>query len=101
MGLGIGSIVASAGRRKLESLDGKGEILIIGIEGEESVVDALLETLGLIAGGNKGAGLSGSSALLNSGGLGKGLVVGLYSVDNNSPFSISVHGTEGLDVSCD
>lgn len=66
MRLSKGSIVASAGRRKLESLNGKGEILIIGIEGEESVVDALLETFGLVAGGNKGAGLSGSSALLNS-----------------------------------
>jgi hypothetical protein len=99
MSLSIGSIVASAGRRELEGLDGEGEILVIGVEGEEPVVDALLQTLGLVAFSNQGAGLSSCGAFLNSGSLGQGLIVGLDSVDNNSPLSVSVDSTEGLDVS--
>ena len=66
MDLSVCSIVASAGRWELEGLDGKGEILIIRIEGEEPVVDALLNTLGFVAWSNQGAGLSSSGALLNS-----------------------------------
>ena len=47
--LNIVSIVAGTGRWQLEGLDGKWEVLIIWIVDQESVVDVLLETLGLVA----------------------------------------------------
>ena len=45
----IGSIVTGTGRWELEAVDGKWEVLIIRIIDQEPVVNALLETLGLIA----------------------------------------------------
>ena len=65
MSLGVGAVVAGAGGRQLEGLDGEGEVLVIGVVGEEAVVDALLQALGLVAGGHQGARLSGGVALLN------------------------------------
>ena len=46
--LNIVSIIAGTGRWKLEGLDGEWEVLIIWIVDQESVVDVLLETLGLV-----------------------------------------------------
>ena len=63
--LGVGAVVAGAGGRQLEGLDGEGEVLVIGVVGEEAVVDALLQALGLVAGGHQGTRLSGGVALLN------------------------------------
>ena len=99
--LHIVTIVAGAGRWQLESLDGEGEVLVIWVVDKEPVVDVLLETLGLVAWGDKGTGLSGGGALLNTGSLGQGLVVGLHSVDDDSPFPGGVDGSPGLDVGGD
>jgi len=99
--LHIVTIVAGAGRWQLESLDSEGEVLIIRVVDQEPVVDVLLQALGLIAWRDKGTGLSGCGALLNTCGLGQGLVVGLHSVDDDSPFSSSVDGSHGLDVGGD
>ena len=60
------------------------------------MVDGLLQTLGLVTGGHKGTSITSGGALLNSGGLGQGLVVGLDAVDNDSPFSVSVDSSQGL-----
>ena len=65
MRLGVGAVVAGAGGGQLEGLDGEGEVLVIGVEGEEPVVDTLLQALGLVAGGHQGTGLSSGVALLN------------------------------------
>ena len=99
--LNIVTIVAGAGRWQLESLDSKWEVLVIGVVDQEPVVDVLLQTLGLVAWRDERARLSGSGALLNTGSLGQGLVVGLHSVDDDSPFASSVDGSPGLDVGGD
>ena len=99
--LNIVAIVAGTGRWQLEGLDSEGEVLVIWVVDQEPVVDVLLETLGLVAWGDQGAGLSGSGALLDTGSLGQGLVVGLHSVDDDSPFPGGVDGSPGLDVGGD
>jgi len=99
--LNIVPIVAGAGRWQLERLDGEWEVLVIGVVDQEPVVDVLLETLGLVTWGNEWAGLPSSGALLNTGGLGESLVVGLHSVDDNPPFTVGVDGSLGLDVGGD
>ena len=93
--LGIVAVVAGAGAGQLEGLDGEWEVLIIGVVDQESVVDVLLETLGLVARWDQGAGLSSSGALLNPGGLGEGLVVGLDSVDDDSQLAVGNDGYPG------
>jgi hypothetical protein len=95
----ISSIVAGTCRWQLECLDGEGEVLIIGVIDKEPVVDGLLETLGLVTGRHKGARLSSSCTLLNTSSLGKGLIVSLHSVNNNSPLAVSVDSTKRLNVS--
>jgi len=99
--LDVVTIVAGAGRWQLEGLDSEGEVLVISVVDQEPVVDVLLETLGLIAGRDEGTGLSGGGALLNTGSLGQGLVVGLHSVDDDPPFPGGVDGPPGLDVGGD
>jgi len=99
--LNIVTIVAGTGRWQLEGLDSEGEVLVVSVVDQEPVVDVLLETLGLITRGDQGTGLSGCGALLNTGSLGQGLVVGLHSVDDNSPFPGGVDGSPGLDVGGD
>jgi len=66
MVISIGSVVTSTGGRKLEGLDGEGEVLVIGIIDKEPVVDVFLKTLGLIACWNKGTSRSWGGALLDS-----------------------------------
>lgn len=97
-GLNVGTVEAGAGRRQLEAVDGEGQVLIIWIVDQETVVDRLLDALGLVAFGNKWAFSSGACASLNPGGLGKGFVVGLDVVDNDPPVTVDVDGSEGLDV---
>jgi len=99
--LNVGAIVTGAGGGQLESLDGEGEVLLIGIVHKEPVVDVLLEALGLVAGGHQGAGLPGGAALLNPGGLGESLVVCLDLVHDDPPLAGGVDGTKRLDVSGD
>jgi len=97
-GLDVGSVEASASRGQLEAVDGEGEVLVIGIEDQEAVVDRLLDALGLVAFGNEGTLGAGGGAGLDSGGLGEGLVVSLDVVDHDSPVTVDVDGAEGLDV---
>ena len=99
--LGVGPVVAGAGGGKLEGLDGEGEVLVIGVIHQEPVVDVLLETLGLVTRGHQRAAVSGGGALLNPGGLAQGLVVGLDSIDDDSPLAVGVDGALGLDVGGD
>jgi len=100
-GFHIGAVVAGARGRQLESLNGEGEVLVIGVVDEEPVVDALLEALGLVAGGHQGASLASRGALLDPGGLGECLVVGLHSVHDHSPLAVGVDRPEGHDVGSD
>jgi len=53
MRLDEGSIVARAAGRQLESLNGKREILVVGVVHQEPVVERFLDTVGVIAGWNK------------------------------------------------
>ena len=99
--LDIVTIVAGAGRWQLECLDSEGEVLVIRVVDQEPVVDVLLETLGLVTRRDEGTGLSGGGALLNTGSLGQGLVVGLHAVDDDSPLPGGVDGSPGLDVGGD
>jgi len=100
-GFHIGAVVAGARGRQLESLNGEGEVLVIGVVDEEPVVDALLEALGLVAGGHQGASLAGRGALLDPGSLGESLVVGLHAVHNHPPLAVGVDCPEGHDVGSD
>ena len=65
------------------------------------MVDVLLETLGLVAGGHQGAGLPSSGALLDPRGLGQSLVVSLHTIDHDPPLAVSVDSSPGLDVGGD
>jgi len=98
-GFHISAVVAGACGRQLESLDGEGEVLVIGVVDEEPVVDALLEALGLVAGGHQGASLASRCTLLDPRGLGECLVVGLHSVHDHPPLAVCVDRPEGHDVS--
>jgi len=99
--LNIGAIIAGTGRGQLEGLDDKGEVFVIGVIDQEPVVDALLETLGLIAGRHERASLPSGGALLNPGCLGEGLVVGLHSIHHHPPLAVSVDCPQRHDVGCD
>jgi len=99
--LNIVAIVAGTGGWKLEGLDGEWEVLIIWIVDQESVVDVLLETLGLVAWRHKRTGVSSSGTFLDTSSLGQSLVVSLDSVDDNPPLSVGVDGSPGLDVGGD
>ena len=99
--LNIGAIITGTGGGQLEGLDGEGEVLVVGVIDQEPVVDALLETLGLIAGGHQRASLPRGGALLNPGCLGEGLVVGLDSIHHHPPLAVSVDCPQRLDVGSD
>jgi len=83
---------------ELEGLHSEGEVLIIRIVHEETVVDGLLQAFGFIALWYKWAGITRSQTFLNTGGLGESLVVSFNVVDNDSPFAFSVDSTKRLDV---
>lgn len=73
--------------------------MVIGIIDQESVVDGFLQALSFITLGNKRTSGSGGGALLDTGSLGKSFVMCLNSVNNDSPFSISIDSTKWLNVS--
>jgi len=100
-GFNIVPIVTSTGRWKLEGFNAEWEVLIIGVIDKEPVVDGFLETLCFIASWHKWTGFSGSCALLNASSLGQSLIMSFNTIDNDSPLSISVNSTEGLNVSSD
>jgi hypothetical protein len=96
--LHVGAVIAGAGGGQLEGLDGEGEILVVGVVDEEPVVDVLLETLCVVAGGDERTGLPGREALLDPRGLGQSLVVRLHSIHHDPPLAGSVDCPEGHDV---
>jgi len=83
---------------KLESFHCEGEVLIIGIVYQESVVDGLLQAFGFITLRNKRAGITRSQTFLNTGGLGESFVVSFDIINDNSPFALSVDSAKRLDV---
>jgi len=83
---------------ELEGLHSEGEVLIIRIVHEETVVDRLLQAFGLVALWYKWAGITRSQTFLNTGGLGESLVVSFNVVDNDSPFAFGVDGTKRSDI---
>lgn len=66
----VGTKKTGAAGWELESFYGEGEVLIIGIIYQESVVDVLLKACGFIAFRYKRAGITRSKTFLNTGGLG-------------------------------
>ena len=62
--------MTGAGTGQLVGVDEESSVGITGVEGEHSVVDVLLGTLGLVAGGQQSAGAVREQAGLQSGGLG-------------------------------
>jgi len=62
--------MAGAGAGELVGVDEESSVRITGVEGEHPVVDKLLGTLGLVAGGQESAGAVREQAGLQSGGLG-------------------------------
>jgi len=97
----VGTVVTGAGRGKFERLDGEGEVLVVRVVDEEPVIDVLLKTLCLVAGGDERTGLSSSGALLNSSSLGKSLVVCLDTIHYHPPLPISIDRPERHDVASD
>ena len=96
--LNEGTVVTGTSRWELEAVDSEWKVLIIWIVDQESVVDALLEALGLVAFWDEWASGSWSSAFLDTGGLGEGFVVSLDVVNDDPPLAVDVDSTEWLDV---
>jgi hypothetical protein len=94
----VGAVVAGAGRGELETLNGEGKVLVIGVIDQEAVVDGLLEALGLIAFRDERARSTGSCAVLDASSLAEGLIVGLDVVHDNSPLAKNIDCATGLDV---
>ena len=67
---GLGRDMAGASAGKLVGVNEESSVGITGVEGEHPVVDILLGTLGLVAGGQQSAGTVREQAGLQSGGLG-------------------------------
>ena len=55
------------------------------------VIYGLLQTLCWVASWDEGAGCPGAVALLDPGGLGEGLVVGVHPVHDDPPLTLGVH----------
>lgn len=72
--------------------------MIIRIVDEKSVVDVLLDTLGVVAVRYERTGLPSSGAFLHPGGLGQSLVVSLHAVHDDSPLARGVDGSERGEV---
>ena len=92
---------AGARGGQLEVLDGEWEIVIIRIVDEETVVNVLLQTFGLVASGDERTSFTSSIsiALFNSGVLVEFVAVRLDFVDDHTPLTIDIDGTKWLDVS--
>jgi len=94
----VGTKETSAAGWELEGFHCEGEVLIIRIVYQESVVDVLLQAFGFITLRYKRTGITRSQTFLNTGGLGESLVVSFNIIDDNSPFTLSVDGAKRLDV---
>jgi len=92
---------AGARGGQLEVFNGEWEVVIIRIVDQEAVIDVLLNAFGFIAGRNQWArsASGGSVALFDTGVLVELVVVRFDFVDNYSPFSLNVDGTQRLNVS--
>ena len=96
--LNVSTVVTGTGGGKLEALNSEGQVLIIGIVDQKAVVDGLLQALGFITLRHKRTSISGGGTFLNTGSLGQSFVVGLDVVNDDSPFSVDVDGSQRLDV---
>jgi len=99
---GLGGDVTGAGTGQLVGVDEESSVGITGVEGEHPVVDILLGTLGLVAGGQQSAGAVGEQTGLQSGGLGVVVVtvaVALRDVlEDDPPVTLHVDGPGDLGV---
>ena len=99
---GLGGDMTGAGTGQLVGVDEESSVGITGVEGEHSVVDVLLGTLGLIAGGQQSAGAVREQAGLQSGGLGVVVVTVAITVrdvlEDDSPVAFNIHGPADLGV---
>ena len=98
MGRNVVAIVAGTGRGKLEDVNSKGQGLIIGIVDQKAVVDELLQALGCVTLGHKRTSIARCGTFLNTGSLGQSFVV-VDMVDDDSPFSMDIEGSQWLNVS--
>jgi len=73
--------------------------MIVGIIDQKSVIDGFLQALGFVALWYKGTGDSSCGTFFNTGGLSQSFVMSLDVVNNNSPFSVGIDGSQWLDVS--
>jgi hypothetical protein len=99
---GLGRDVTGAGTGQLVGVDEESSVGITGVEGEHPVVDILLGTLGLVAGGQQSAGAVGEQTGLQSGGLGVVVVtvaVALGDVlEDDPPVTLHIDGPGDLGV---
>jgi len=101
MGLYVGSVDTGAGGGQLEGVHGKGEVMIIRVIHQKSVVDVLLVAGCMIAVRYKGTRSSSCCTLLNPSCLGQSLVVRAHTVHNNSPFTSSIDRSQRSNISGD
>jgi len=94
------SIVASTRSGQFKSFDGEGEVVIIRIIHQKSMIDVLLEALCVVACRDQRTGLTSSCALLHPSCLGQCLVVSLDAIHDDPPLAGSVDGPQGGDVPC-
>jgi len=99
---GLGRDVTGAGTGQLVGVDEESSVGITGVEGEHPVVDILLGTLGLVAGGQQSAGAVREQTGLQSGGLGVVVVpvaVSLRDVlEDDPPVTLHIDGPGDLGV---
>lgn len=72
--------------------------MIVGIIDQKSVIDGFLQALGFVALWYEGTGASRCGTFFNTSGLSQSFVMSLDVVNNDSPFSVSVDGSQWLDV---
>ena len=94
VGLRVSPIVTGAGGGELEALHGEGEIVVFGVIDQEPVVDILLDAFCLVAFWDKWALLVNCGALFNPDSLAQSLVMSFDIIDNDSPLSVSVDGSQ-------
>jgi len=99
---GLGRDVTGAGTGQLVGVDEESSVGITGVEGEHPVVDILLGTLGLVAGGQQSAGAVREQTGLQSGGLGVVVVTVAVSLrdvlQDDPPVTLNIDGPGDLGV---
>ena len=94
-----GSNNTTARGGELETFNGEGKVIVIGIEDQETVENALLDAFRFIASWDQWAvSTDRDVTLFDAGSLGKNVVVRLDLVDDDAPFAIDVNSAQGLDV---